>query len=136
MTTRTLTFTVEIPDGLDARVIGPVFTVHCSHCGEPYEGEFGPQRYLPEFLPKLSDYEISESGWIVNLDGLHSDEVGDRKLACPTCLEAGWCEVCDEPIRAWQHVATAAETGVVHEECTEATSDPVTGESYRQAVSR
>lgn len=57
MTTKTLSFTVDIPDGLDARVIGPVFTVHCSHCGKPYEGEFGPVWYKPEDLPKLDDYE-------------------------------------------------------------------------------
>jgi hypothetical protein len=117
MTTKTLSFILDIPDGLDARVIAPVFTVHCSHCGKPYEGEFGPVRFLAEELLKLSDYALDESDWYVNLDGLYSDEIGDRKAACSTCLHAGWCEICDQEIRAWQHVTHAADIGVVHDGC-------------------
>ncbi|GAA0495049.1 hypothetical protein Ade02nite_19280 [Paractinoplanes deccanensis] len=108
------------PEGLDARFLAVVCSVHCSHCGDAYEGEFGPVRFNADQLAKLSDFEISESGWIVNLDGLHSDEVGDHKLVCPRCAEIGWCDVCDEPIRAWQDVRNTTDVGVVHAGCTEA----------------
>jgi hypothetical protein len=110
---------VAPPEGLDARFVAVALTAHCSHCGEPYEGEFGPMRFTPGDLHKIADYGLDDSGWIVNINGLYDDDIGDRKLVCPNCLEAGWCEVCDEQIRAWQHVVNTAGVGVIHERCTE-----------------
>lgn len=107
------------PEGMDARFGAIGLTAHCSHCGEPYENEFGPVRFAAEQLHKLGDYGLDDEGWIVNITGLYDDEVGDRKLVCPRCADVGWCDVCDEGIRAWQDVANTTDVGVVHAGCTE-----------------
>jgi hypothetical protein len=120
------------PDGLDARFAKLAITVHCSHCGNPYEGDEGPMWFTPEQVHKLGDYELVEGGWIVNLDGLHDSEVDDHKLVCRECAEAGWCEFCDEPIRAWQHVVNTTEVGVVHEKCTKTEADRKAEHAWRE----
>jgi hypothetical protein len=112
------------PAGVDARFAAVVLTIHCSHCHEPYENEYGPVRFGADQLQKLADFGLDDEGWIVNVDGLHDDQVGDRKLVCPRCLECGWCDVCDEEIRAWQQVTNTVDAGVVHEGCVDqATTD-------------
>lgn len=110
------------PPGLDARFAKVAITVHCSHCGDPYEGDEGPMWFTPEQVRKLADYGLDDGGWIVNLNGLHDDKVGDRKLVCPRCAECGWCDVCDEEIRAWQQVVNTADAGVMHEGCADPSS--------------
>lgn len=99
-----------IPDGLDAR---PVirFTLHCSQCGKPNEGEFGPTLWPGEFLDDLSKYAITEDGWHLDVDG--------RKLVCPEC-EVGWCVGCGEPLFTWQSQKMVnIEGDTYHEGCSE-----------------
>jgi hypothetical protein len=98
-----------IPGGLDAR---PQlrFTLHCSHCGKPHEGEFGPTLWPSDTLADLERYAISEDGWRTDVDG--------RALVCPQC-EAGWCDVCDEIIYAWQEAAPVKDGDRRHVGCPE-----------------
>ncbi len=81
-----------VPAGLDARP-QVRFTLHCSNCGDPHEGEFGPDLWPGDTLNDLSKYAITEDGWALDVDG--------RKLVCPGC-EIAWCVECRNPIYRWQ----------------------------------
>lgn len=65
---------------LDARP-AQMFTIHCSTCGVPHEGENGPTLWTTLHLENLERYALEDDGWVVNVDS--------KPLTCPECLARG-----------------------------------------------
>lgn len=93
------------PSVVDARPL-TVYTIHCSNCGTVHEGEFGPDWWTADLLPKLNLY-IDGDGWHVNEDGM--------ALSCQKCWDHGWCDVCNDEVHAWQPHEHLADGEMRHE---------------------